>query len=275
MRTPGAEHDARLAAIGLHDVSPATWPACERLVELVRSFGADIPITLLVVPAMHRRAPIDAAPEWRPLVDGVLARGGEIALHGLWHLDDGGPSPSLGAFLARRLLTDGEAEFAALDARDARERIEKGLGMLRSCGWQAAGFVPPAWQISAAARAVLADFGFGYTTTAGTVTALPSGTRWNVPCLGFSARSALRRAGSRIWIGRKVRRLAGAPALRIALHPIDAEHESMFESWREFLEAVLRDRRAVTKSALCAALSQQKMAAAIRVGDLPLSQPPN
>lgn len=256
MRPRSPERGARLAAIGLHDVSPATWSACERLIALVRGFGAEIPITLLVVPAMHRRAPIDESPAWRPLVDRVLARGGEIALHGLWHLDDGGPSPSLGAFFARRLLTAGEAEFAALDAQDARSRIEKGLAMLRSCGWQAAGFVPPAWQISAAARGVLGEFGFGYTTTAGTVTSLPDCKTWNVPCLGFSARSALRRALSRIWIGREVRRLAGAPALRIALHPIDAEHERMFESWREFLEAVLRDRRAVTKSELCAALAR-------------------
>lgn len=275
MRTQGAERGARLAAIGLHDVSPATWPACERLIDLVRGFGPETPITLLVVPAMHRRAPIDESPGWRPLVDRVLSRGGEIALHGLWHLDDGGRSPSVGAFFARRFLTAGEAEFVALDAENARARIEKGLAMLRACNWQAAGFVPPAWQISAAARGVLGEFGFGYTTTAGTVTALPSGARWSVPCLGFSARSALRRALSRAWIGREVRRLTGAPAVRIALHPIDAEHESTFESWREFLEAVLRDRRAVTKSALCAALSQQKMAAAIRVGDLPLSRPPN
>jgi hypothetical protein len=129
--------------------------------------------------------------------------------------------------------------------------------MLRRCGWQAAGFVPPAWQISAAARGVLGDFGFLYTTTAGTVTALPSGTRWPVPCLTFSARSALRRTISRLWIGRQVRRLAAAPALRIALHPVDAEHESTFENWREVLGAVLRDRRAVTKSELCTALAQQ------------------
>jgi len=256
LRTPSPERGARLAAIGLHDVSPATWPACERLIELVRGFGADIPITLLVVPAMHRRAPIDEAPAWRSVVDRVLSRGGEIALHGLWHLDDGGPSPSFGAFLARRVLTAGEAEFAALGAPDARERIEKGLTMLRSCGWQPAGFVPPAWQISAAARGVLGEFGFGYTTTATTVTALPSGARWNVPCLGFSSRSALRRALSRIWIGREVRRLADAPALRIALHPIDAEHEDMLGCWRELLGQVLRGRSAVTKSALCTALAR-------------------
>ena len=256
MLTRSTEPPGPLAAIGLHDVSPATWPDCARLVDLVRGLRPDVPITLLVVPDLHRRAPIDASPGWRDAVDRTLERGGEIALHGLWHLDDGGPSPSLGAFFARRLLTAGEAEFAALGAQDARTRIEMGLAMLRACGWRPAGFVPPAWQISAAARGVLGEFGFGYTTTAATLTALPSGARWNVPCLGFSARSALRRALSRIWIGREVRRLADAPALRIALHPIDAEHESMFECWREFLEAVLSGRRAVTKSALCAALSQ-------------------
>ena len=243
-----------MAAIGLHDVSPATWPECERLLDLVRSFGADVPVTLLVVPDLHRRAPIDASPGWRDAVDRELARGGEIALHGLWHVDDGGRSPTLRASLARRFLTAGEAEFAALDAPAARTRIERGLEMLRRCGWQPAGFVPPAWQISEAAESVLADFGFRYTTTLRAITALPRGTPLAAPCLGFSSRSGLRRALSLRWNARQLERLRAAPALRIALHPIDAHYAQTIDGWRRFLEAVLRDRRAVTKSELCSEL---------------------
>ena len=254
MRTRSAEPRARLAAIGLHDVSPATWPECERLLELVRSVQADAPITLLVVPNLHRRAPIDASSGWRDVVDRALARGAEIALHGLSHLDDGGRSPTLRAFLARRFLTAGEAEFAALDAAGARHRIERGLAMLRGCGWDAAGFVPPAWQISDAARSVLADFGFRYTTTLRTITALSTGARYAVPCLGFSSRSGLRRAVSLRWNARQLERLRAAPALRIALHPIDARYTQTLDGWRRFLEAALHDRRAVTKSDLCSAL---------------------
>ena len=254
MRTRSAESTTPLAAIGLHDVSPATWPECERLLELVRSIRADAPVTLLVVPDLHRRAPIDASPGWRDAVDRTLARGGEIALHGLWHLDDGGRSPTLRASLERRFLTSGEAEFAALDAPGARGRIERGLEMLRGCGWTPVGFVPPAWQISKAAGSVLADFGFRYTTTLRAITALPAGSRFEVPCLGFSSRSALRRSLSLRWNQRQLGRLRAAPALRIALHPIDARYAETVDGWRRFLETALRDRRAVTKSELCSEL---------------------
>jgi predicted deacetylase len=255
LRTRSTETRAPLAAIGLHDVSPATWPDCERLLDLVRTIHAEVPITLLVVPDLHRRAPIDTSPGWRDAVDRTLERGGEIALHGLWHLDDGGRSPTLRASLERRFLTAGEAEFSALDASDARKRIERGVEMLDSCGWTPVGFVPPAWQISEAAESVLKDFGFRYTTTTGTITALPAGRRFAVPCLGFSSRSGLRRALSLRWNARQVEKLRAAPALRVALHPIDARYSETIDGWRRFLEAVLRDRRAVTKSELCSALA--------------------
>jgi predicted deacetylase len=244
-----------LAAIGLHDVSPATWPECKRLLALVHGIQADLPVTLLVVPDFHRRAPIDASSEWRDGIDRALERGAEIALHGLSHLDDGGRSPTLRAFFARRLLTAGEAEFAALGAAEARTRIERGLEMLRGCGWEAAGFVPPAWQISDAARSVLAEFGFRYTTTLRTITALPTYTSFTVPCLGFSARSLLRRALSLRWNAWQLEQLRGAPALRIALHPIDARYAETRDGWRRIVEGALSGRSAVTKSGLCVALA--------------------
>ena len=255
---------APLAAIGLHDVSPATWRYCERLVELVRSLRPDVPITLLVVPDLHRRAPIEASPAWRKVVDRTLERGGEIALHGLWHVDDGGRSPTLRASLARRFLTAGEAEFSALGAADARKRIERGLEILSGCGWKPAGFVPPAWQISEAAASVLSEFGFRYTTTLHAITALPAGKRFAVPCLAFSSRSGLRRALSLRWNAWQLERLRAAPALRIALHPIDARYAETIDGWRRFLEIVLRDRRAVTKSELCSALVHSPDATALR-----------
>jgi hypothetical protein len=64
----------------------------------------------------------------------------------------------------------------------------------------------------------------------------------------------LRRALSLRWNARQLERLRAAPALRIALHPIDAQYAETIDGWRRFLEAVLRDRRAVTKSELCSEL---------------------
>jgi uncharacterized protein len=223
---------------------------CERLLHLLDRIGAEIPITLLVVPHMHRRQRMDEPGPWRATIDTLLSRGCEIALHGLWHVDDGGRSSSLSTFLSRRLLTAGEAEFAALDAATARSRIETGLAVLHRCGWHPRGFVPPAWQIDARACSVLSEFPFEYVTRLGSITRLPDGERLNVPCLTFSARSALRRRVSTRLMTWRLRQLAAVPALRIALHPADAYHSSTLQAWHELLEAALRDRQPVTKSML-------------------------
>ena len=85
--------------------------------------------------------------------------------------------------------------------RGARSASSAGSRCCATAAGTPAGFVPPAWQISDAARSVLADFGFRYTTTLRTITALPTGARFAVPCLGFSSRSALRRTLSLRWNG--------------------------------------------------------------------------
>src|SRR4051794_23039030 len=46
-------------AIALHDVSPATWRECRALLAMLDATGAG-PLSLLVVPHYHYRAPITA-----------------------------------------------------------------------------------------------------------------------------------------------------------------------------------------------------------------------
>ena len=43
----------RTLCIALHDVAPATWPRCERLLAMLDGIGARA-VTLLVVPDFHR-----------------------------------------------------------------------------------------------------------------------------------------------------------------------------------------------------------------------------
>ena len=73
--------------IAIHDVAPATWPACARLIAVLDAIGAP-PATLLVVPDWHRRGAIDADAAFRRAIDARIARGDEIALHGHVHLDE-------------------------------------------------------------------------------------------------------------------------------------------------------------------------------------------
>ena len=46
--------DEHMLCVSIHDVAPATWSDCLRLVEAVRAV-ADIPLTWLVVPHHHFR----------------------------------------------------------------------------------------------------------------------------------------------------------------------------------------------------------------------------
>jgi len=62
-----SDRDARLC-IALHDVAPATWPQCVRLLDLVDALGAP-PVTLLVVPDWHAQGRIDAAAEFCRAID--------------------------------------------------------------------------------------------------------------------------------------------------------------------------------------------------------------
>lgn len=204
---------------------------------------------------MHRRGSIAESRECRSTIDTLLARGCEIALHGLWHLDEGGVSGSPQKYFARNILSAGEAEFAVLGAQQAQHRIEQGLAVLDRCSWPAMGFVPPAWQMSRQARSVLASFKFEYATSLGSMTRVASGEAWSVPAVVLSARSGWRRTLSIQFMRRRVAQLAATPAVRVALHPRDADYDQTFHAWRELLEQLLSDRRPVTKSAMCRALT--------------------
>jgi predicted deacetylase len=183
-------------------------------------------------------------------MDARIADGDEIALHGLSHRDEG-PSPA-GAleWFARRMLTNGEAEFSAITRIEARRRIESGLLFLQRCGWQAHGFVPPAWQMNLATRSLLADFPFAYTSTRTALYELPTWRSTNIDSLGFSVRAHWRRLLSKHWNGMKARIAHSEAGLRVALHPADALHPEMMAAWRQLLSELLSDRVAVTKSRL-------------------------
>ena len=165
-------HDARqLAAeppmlcVSIHDVAPATWEECARLARAMRS-AADIRLTWLVVPRYHAR-PGEEHDEraMRAGLDAALARGDELALHGLTHLDTAERSAGLRQRFLRGVYTQREGEFAALAASEARERIALGLEWFRQRDWPVSGFVPPAWLLGEESWRVLPEFAFWYTTT--------------------------------------------------------------------------------------------------------------
>jgi predicted deacetylase len=154
--------DEHMLCVSIHDVAPATWSDCLRLVEAVRAV-ADIPLTWLVVPHYHFRP--EQSPAMEACLNVALERGDELALHGYSHLDTEAGSGGLRARFLRNVYTRREGEFAALTEAEARRRLELGLDWFAARGWTPTGFVPPAWLLGGGAWRALRDAPFAYTTT--------------------------------------------------------------------------------------------------------------
>lgn len=232
-------------AVSIHDVAPATWPECQRLLLAVRGV-AKIPVTLLVVPNYHRRAEHGAA--WEAWLDERLAAGHELALHGYTHLDEGPPPRGLRQRFWRRWFTRSEAEFAALDAPAACERLARGCAWFGARRWPLSGFVAPAWQLGPGAWQALAEFPFAYTTTLARFHLLPERRAQWSPSLVYSGRGAWQGRVSCAWNAALLRRLAREPLVRLSLHPPDARDPHVMAHAVRLLEALLAARQAVTKA---------------------------
>lgn len=232
--------------IAIHDVAPTTWPECEILLAMLERIGR-LPIILLVVPEYHRGDRVDHSPEFVRGVNKVVAAGGEVALHGYYHLDEAPPPRTFTAWLQRRMLTDREGEFAALSYTEAQARIERGQSLLASCGWNVTGFIPPAWLAGEGTRDALRRSSLSYTSSHFALQRLADGARINAPCITASARTAWRRLGSRAWFTAMTMATSKTPLLRVALHPADAQYPTLVNQWQRLIEHLLADRTALTK----------------------------
>ncbi len=240
-----------MLCVAIHDVAPATWPDCQRLLQAVREV-ADIPLTFLVVPRYHGSAV--RVPAFESALDSLLAQGHELALHGYTHVDTGPRPLGFGERVKRSVLTQDEGEFAAIDASEARQRIELGLAWFAARGWPVDGFVAPAWLLGRHAWPALRTYPFTYTTTLGRLHLLEQGTAQWAPSLVYAARNSAGRLLSPLVAGAAARVLSPAPLLRLALHPRDARHPRLLRHMQGLLEFLLARRSARTKLAAVRAL---------------------
>ncbi|RZL40680.1 MAG: DUF2334 domain-containing protein [Rubrivivax sp.] len=244
-RMPPAEAcSARDLCVVLHDVSPARWEGCRRvLAELDRcaaQAGVPLPMTLLVVPHMH--GDLALPPAYLRWLYSLQQAGHELALHGLTHRDEGPPPRSLRERLLRHVYTASEGEFAALSRHEAAERLHQGRAWARALGLPMQGFVAPAWLMSAGSLQAVADAGFGHTCTLTEVIALPHGQALKAPSLVFSTRSGWRRQLSLAWNTQLAHRARDARLLRLELHPGDADHPAILRCWSGLLRQALKHR---------------------------------
>ena len=236
--------EGRFLAVSVHDVAPATWERCARVLDAIREV-ADIPVTLLAVPAYHGQC--SAEPGFEARLTARLAAGDELALHGYFHCDPQAPC-GLADWLRRRVYTV-EGEFAGLCEREAAERIHLGQRWFAANGWPLHGFVAPAWLLSDGAwMALRANRDLLYTSTLTRLHLLPALASLRAPCLTYSTRTAWRRGCSRLWNPTLARATGSAPLVRLGLHPDDATDAGVRRSWQRCLAHLLEDRRPVTKA---------------------------
>jgi predicted deacetylase len=234
----------QLLCVSIHDVAPATWPDCLRLVQAVRAVG-DIALTWLVVPHYHFRPERSAAME--ACLEVARERGDELCLHGYSHLDTEDNGGGLRSRFLRNVYTRREGEFAALSEVEARRRLELGLEWFAQRGWTPRGFVPPAWLLGEGAWRALRSAGFEYTTTFSHFHCLNSGTSVLSPSMVYAARNRSGRFLSPRVADATAAMLANKPLVRFSLHPPDARYPELVRHIQQVLERLLARREAVTK----------------------------
>lgn len=252
----------------LHDVAPARWAGCVRVLaqlqQLAQEAGVALPVTLLVVPHMHGQQHMPGAYlRWLQR----LSRGGhELALHGLTHRDEAPAATRLAEHALRRWYTAGEGEFASLDRSSAERRLATGRAWAAGHGLPMQGFVAPAWLLSEPAWEAVQAAGFDYTCTLRRVVALPGRQRLEARSMVFSTRSAWRRGLSVLWNGWLARRQRHAPLLRFELHPGDADHAAVRRCWTRVLRQALRERQPLRLAEVAAQLTRHPGVPPARAG---------
>lgn len=213
--------------VSIHDVSPA-W---EREVDVALDLCHEhhVKPALLVVPDFHGRAKLSDHPDYCEKLRALQAKGHEILLHGYYHRADGG------GFFRQKVVSAGEAEFAAVSADEAAKRLDEGERMLRDAGLSIQGFVAPAWSMPKWVLAMLGDRGYGFTEDHLRIYDPAKKTSRPSLVLNFASRTPGRLFSSAAWcrIARPARRVLPA---RIAIHPADVR----FAFLRGETESLLR-----------------------------------
>ena len=236
----------RVICVVIHDVAPATWAACHRLLETIERHGR-FAVTLLAVPRYHG-LPRDAGFErW---LRARAGSGDEVALHGFDHLDPGRPTTGFDR-LRRSVYTRGEGEFAALGFDEATRRIEAGRAWLSELGIAPAGFIAPAWLLGRESWRALRKQPFRYTCTLGRIELLdPLRGAVAPPSLAcqsqvYSSSTAWRRHASRLWNESLAWQQRADGVVRLELHPGD-DVPSVSRAWERLLARQLVTRRPCT-----------------------------
>ena len=236
---------ASALVVSVHDVSPRTRPACERILADIAALGVNT-CSLLVIPDHHRRGHFLDDAAFCTWLREQAQRGHEAVIHGYFHQRARRDGESAIQKMTTRVYTADEGEFYDIDRATARELVTRARDEFQTSGLDPRGFIAPAWLLGAEAEAALRELEIEYTTRLGSVLDLRTNTTHRSQSLVWSVRSAWRRATSRMWNGFLFRRLANQPLLRISIHPVDIEHPAIWRQIRTLIARALIGREALT-----------------------------
>jgi predicted deacetylase len=236
----------RALVVSVHDVSPLTRDSVDSILGDLAGWGVSR-VSLLVIPDHHCRGNIAADPAFGAWLRGLVAAGHEAVLHGYAHQRERRAHESASTRFFTRFYTAGEGEFFDIAYNDARALLSRGRDALTQCaGVSPAGFIAPAWLLSAGGEEAARNLGFEYTTRLKSVSDLASRRVHRSQSLCWSVRSRWRRVVSLGWNRLLFQALRPNPLLRLSIHPPDIGHPAIWRQVRLLASEALADREPIT-----------------------------
>jgi predicted deacetylase len=210
--------------VSIHDVSPLTLEASQRLVCMVAAHGVALhALTVLIIPQHEDGPTLDTDLPTCRWLHHLVKEGACLCLHGLTHRMSGaarGP----GEWLWSRGFARGQGELYLSDRADCERRLDMARAIIKRCGLadKVHGFVPPAWLLSPAAADVVLDVGFAFHERFAGIRAGDALLARRL--IGFGSLSAVesRVTAAYAWLQSHAR----PRDTRLAIHPADAQRAS-------------------------------------------------
>jgi uncharacterized protein len=228
--------------VSLHDAHPGSHAAIAEQLAFLAGYGVSA-TSILVVPDFHHAGPASKDAAFCEAASAWQTAGHELVLHGYFHDRRNSPRETLGTLFWTRLYTSREAEFLDLPVDEARVRLRRGREMFAAQGWNARGFIAPAWLMAPDTPGLLEELGFSYTNRLRDIIPFERGVLHDIipsQTLCYSTRAFWRPFASALWNKQLFGKLRKTNLIRLSLHPRDLEFPLLRRQIDQILRASLK-----------------------------------